>query len=168
MFKTSLTLVYFAKITNFVKHYYFLVRDVKHSIYLVQDVWLFVCSILCETLLLLCSRSFYTIIISLSKNIVKHYHCLVQKDEVNKLSLIFLVQDIVKHYHFLVQKVCKDVSMDIWGVQWTSKVICLRCTLLFITCPVYSSDTWELSSKSHRKDLVWPGIELMTPGLTTV
>ena len=34
------------------------------------------------------------------------------------------------------------------------------------TCPVYSTDTWDLDLKSHPNDLVRRGIELRTPGLT--
>ena len=34
------------------------------------------------------------------------------------------------------------------------------------TCPVYSTDTWDLGLKSHPNDLVPLGIELTTPGIT--
>ena len=33
------------------------------------------------------------------------------------------------------------------------------------TCPVHSTDKWDLGLKSHTNDMVWWGIELTTPGL---
>ena len=34
------------------------------------------------------------------------------------------------------------------------------------TCPVNSTDTWDLGLKSHPNDMVRRGIELTTPGFT--